>query len=312
MSNALMVQIDAAPTVDKFKKMFMAVHKVDEQSATQMFEVEKFSFLKEVNERGLIDVTPISAMGVFLDITSNGLSFGSSAKHVYLMTRNVKNAAGGYEKRLVYSTSPDGKIYQAQRSGAIDYVTKPVLIYEGDDFGISTNEHGEQIIRHTIKFPRASQKIIAGYVYTVYKGGKREPFWMDVNDIERLKGYSAKNNGRSGQPGTANALYTSNSGQIDTGFFSSKLISFALKNVRKSALPSQYEVQGEVADTLAAGVTIQELPEASGEFTPVMTVEPVVSSGPVTIMPTEQYPADLQETAPATQTQSIANPNAPF
>lgn len=265
-------QIESPATLDRFTKIFGAIQKVDATEAQRMFEVEKFHFMKELQEKGIQDVTPVSAMGAFLDVVSNGLSFASGAKHVYLMTRNVKVKNGqqeSWEKRLVFSTSPDGKIFQAQRSGAIEYVTKPVFVYEGDDFAVSTNESGEQIIRHQVKFPRQSSKLVAGYVYVVYKGGKREPYWMDLNDIQRLAGYSAKQN-----KGTANALYTSNGGQIDIGFFGAKLINFALKNVRKSGIASQFEVNGDMGDAaMLTGATELPEPAEDAQFAPAMVVE---------------------------------------
>lgn len=263
-------KIEAPETVERFAKIFGAVQKLNTEEAKQTHAVESFHFLKEITEKNLHDVSPISAMGVFLDVVSNGLSFASGAKHVYLMTRNVNVGTKDqprWEKRLVYSTSPDGKIFQAQRAGSIEYVTKPVIVYEGDDFAVSTNEHGEQIIRHQVKFPRASQKIVAGYVYVVFKGGKREPFWMDQQDIERLKGYSAKQN-----KGNANALYNVN-GQIDPGFFGAKLINFALKNVRKSGIASQFEVNGDMGDAaIITGQTELPEPDESATFTPAMVV----------------------------------------
>lgn len=245
-------QIEAPVTTDRFVTLFKALHKTNDEDARQMYELEKFHFMKELAEKNIPqEVTPISAMGVFLDVVSNGLSFSGTSKHVYLMSRNVK-AATGYETRLVYSTQPDGKIFQCQRSGAIDYVTKPVMVYEGDDFSPSTNEAGMQIVIHRPKFPRTSNTLLAGYVYVVFKGGHREPYWMDMNDVARLKGYSAKNNGKWEQgkkiDGNPNALYTSNNGQIDPGFFGAKLINFALKNVRKSGTASQFEVNGDEGD----------------------------------------------------------------
>jgi recombinational DNA repair protein RecT len=268
-------QIESEQMLQKFTQIFSAVQKVGKGDAEDMYRVESFHFMKELTEKGLQDVSPISAMGAFLDVVSNGLSFASSAKHVYLMTRNVntapKNEAPKWERRLVYSTSPDGKIYQAQRSGAIEYVTKPVIVYEGDEFAVGTNESGEQIIRHQVKFPRSSQKIVAGYVYVVFKGGKREPYWMDLNDIKRLAGYSAKQN-----KGTANALYGGESGQIDTGFFGAKLINFALKNVRKSGTASQFEVNGDAGDAaIITGATELPEPGETSQFEAAMVVEPV-------------------------------------
>jgi recombinational DNA repair protein RecT len=266
-------RIEAPETVSKFSTIFAAIQKVDPEVAKQMFEVERFHFLKECTEKSLSDVSEISAMGCFLDVISNGLSFASGAKHVYLMYRNVKTG-NGYEKRMVYSTSPDGKIFQAQRAGSIDYVTKPVIVYEGDEFAVGTNERGEQIIRHQVKFPRSSQKIVAGYVYVVHKNGNREPYWMDMNDINRLKGYSERQN-----KGTANALYSASNGQIDPGFFGAKLINFALKNVRKSGTASQFEVDADPGDDLL-------VIDQSSTYTPTAIVSPVTEPAPVVVTET--------------------------
>lgn len=279
-------RINSPETLERFTKIFGAVHKVDSDRAKSMYEVEKFHFMKEIAEKNIpADVTAISAMGVFLDVVSNGLSFSSTSRHVFLMTRNVnskrKDPSTGkdiYETRLVFSTQPDGKIYQAQRAGAIDYVTKPVMVYEGDAFSLETNERGNQIVRHTAVIPRTSTKIIAGYVYVVYPNGMREPFWMDTADLDRLKGYSERNNAkwdaasRQRVPGPANALYTSNNGQIDPGFFGAKLINFALKNVRKMTVPSANEVDdNEVVEAIAAGAPdVQQL----GNRLPPVQAEP--------------------------------------
>jgi hypothetical protein len=316
MSQALTIrsQIEAPETLNRFTKIFGAIQKVDDTAARQMFEVEKFHFMKEVQEKGIQDVTPVSAMGVFLDVVSNGLSFASGAKHVYLMTRNVKVKNGNqesWEKRLVFSTSPDGKIFQAQRSGAIEYVTKPVIVYEGDEFAVGTNDQGEQIIRHQVKFPRTSNKIVAGYVYVVMKSGKREPYWMDLSDIQRLAGYSAKQNAKwdaakkEKVPGDPNALYNVN-GQIDPGFFGAKLINFALKNVRKSVITSQFEVNGDMGDAaILTGTT--ELPEPSedAQFTPAMVVEPVQASTPTAT------PSPVNNTSSPAAT-TVVGTNEPF
>jgi RecT family len=258
--------IDRPGTAERFAKIFAAVHGVDLARAAQMFEVERFGFLRELSEKGVGgDCTEVSKMGVFLDVISNGLSFSGQLKHVYMMTRNVKDGKGGFQKRLVYSTSPDGKTFLAQKAGSIDRVTKPIMVYEGDDFGIGTKENGEPVVIHKPKIPRTSNKLIAGYVYIVFPDGAREPYWMDMADMDRLKKYSAKNN-----RGEANALYSAGeSGQPDAGFFGAKLINFALKNIRRAGLTGQFEVEDiDYVDTPTAEFT----PDKESEFQP--DVEP--------------------------------------
>jgi hypothetical protein len=254
--NPIQAQVEMPAAIEKFTTIFAGIHKVDKDVAKQMYEVEKFQFMSLVNEKSLLDTTPLSAMGVFLDVVSNGLSFSSTAKHVYVMSRSVKagkdqHGKDIYEKRLYYQTQPDGKIYQAQRAGSISHISNPVMVYEGDNFAPCTNESGHQIIIHKPIFPRTSNKLIAGYIYKVHPNGDREPFWMDMQDVARLKAYSEKQNAKWDDtlkkrvPGPANPLYTSNDGQIDPGFFGSKLINFALKNVRKSGKPSQHELEDD-------------------------------------------------------------------
>jgi hypothetical protein len=245
--------IDRPGTAERFAKIFAAVHGVDLARAAQMFEVERFSFMRKLSEAAIVDVTDVSRMGVFLDVISNGLSFSGQMNHVYMMARNVKtgrkeNGKDVYEKRLTYSTAPDGKIYMAQKAGSIERVTKPVIVYEGDTWGVQQTE-GVATITYVKRQPRSSNKIIAGFVYVIFPDGAREPFWMDADDIERLKAYSAKNNrkwdegSRKYVTGDPNALYSSEHGGIDAGFFGAKLINFALKNIRRAGLQGVYETE---------------------------------------------------------------------
>jgi hypothetical protein len=143
------------------------------------------------------------------------------------------------------------------------------------------------------------------------KSGKREPYWMDLSDIQRLAGYSAKQNAKwdaakkEKVPGDPNALYNVN-GQIDPGFFGAKLINFALKNVRKSVITSQFEVNGDMGDAaILTGTT--ELPEPSedAQFTPAMVVEPVQASTPTAT------PSPVNNTSSPAAT-TVVGTNEPF
>jgi hypothetical protein len=133
-------------------------------------------------------------------------------------------------------------------------------------------------ITYVKRQPRSSNKIIAGFVYVIFPDGVREPFWMDVDDIERLKQYSARNNRKwengGWVTGDPNALYSSEHGGIDAGFFGAKLINFALKNIRRAGLQGVYETEDieyqaidqphadQVADTPSPEFTPDEEPES--------------------------------------------------
>lgn len=250
MADLIKQTIESSTSVAKFTKLVGAIKNINADKAAEIYELEKFHFMKELQEKGLQDCTPITAMGVFLDVISNGLSFASGSKHVYVMSRNAKVGNPDnpqWEKRMGWTPTPDGKIYLCQRAKSIDHVTKPVMVYEGDEFSIGTTDKGFQYVTHKVQMPRkAGAKLIAGYVYVVLNNGDREAFWMDMTDVERLKGYSARQNKNKG----ANELYSSNNGMIDTGFFAAKLISHALRPYRKSTIASNYQVEDEAADII--------------------------------------------------------------
>ena len=225
MSQALQ-QIESPTQKSAFIKVYQAVHKVSETDAANYFEVELFDFKSAFEQTpALQKCTPLSIASTFLEVISNGLSFDKSAKHVYIMPRSVK-VGDQFETRLSYSYAADGLIYLATAAGSITGCSTPVIVYEGDHIEVK-DVNGQCQISHARAIPRISGKIVGGFCHVITKGG-RESFYMDIKEVERLAGYSAKAN-----RGAANALYTSDNGQIDAGFFSTKIVKAALKNYRK-------------------------------------------------------------------------------
>lgn len=270
MSNELTLkaQFDNPATVDKFKKFYLAMNKgVDEQTAAQQYELEKFNFLNEIHTKGYNDCTQISIMGVFLDVMSAGLTFNKQMNHVYIMTRSTKLPNGTYEKRLVFQVQADGKEFLAVKAGSIKRMSKPVIVYEGDKWGIKTNDQGDIVIMYESN-PNHGSKIIAGFIYIVYPDGSREPFYMEESDIKRLAGYSAKQN-----KGTANTLYTSMNGQIDTGFFKAKLMTHALNHIGKAAIAKANEVNEDFVEEKPSVFVAEHDPEVSATI-----IEPITTS----------------------------------
>lgn len=226
---------------DRFVKIFQANHRVSELEAGQMFEVEVFAFKKQIIDNpNFSDCTEASIFMTFLAVISNGLSFNSSQKLAYLIPRFING-----EKRLLFETSPDGKIFQCQKAGSVKDVSKPVIVYEGDHIEITYNH-----VDYSPKIPRGD-KIIGGFCVITHTDGRTEVVWVDVKDMEVNKKASAIQNGTYDKAtkkkvhGAPNALYTSNNNQIDPGFFSSKIINAALKNKAKKATYSEMEVQEE-------------------------------------------------------------------
>lgn len=225
MSTTIISRLDNAQ--DKFLAIFRAVHKASEEEAKNFFEVEKFAFRRALEESpALQECSDLSIASTFLEVISNGLSFDKTAKHVYLIPRSVK-VGTNWEKRMTYSYACDGLIYLCVASGSIQGCSTPVIVYQGDEIEVKTID-GRMTINHSPAIPRKSSKILGGFCY-VTERGERVGFWMGIEEAERLIKFSEKANG-----GKANALYTSgNDGQIDSGFFSTKIAKAALKNKRK-------------------------------------------------------------------------------
>lgn len=96
---------------------------------------------------------------------------------------------------------------------------------EGDIFKPKLNANGEKIVEWEKKIPNASTKIIGCFIRIVKTNGAVDYEWMLEDDIERLKGFSKRNNKGSG----ANALYSSHNGGVDPGFLRTKMIKHAFK-----------------------------------------------------------------------------------
>lgn len=225
---AVKSRIEDSRTQEKFVNVFAARNGVSKTIASEMYEVEKMHFMTQI--ASIKPCSMVSTLQCFLEVVGNGLSFNQTNKHVYLMPRG---------ERLTYQVTADGMIYQAKKAGSLDRVTKPVIVYDCDDLRREYVD-GELKISYSPADRTGSEKIVGGFVYLIHQDGTREGVYMDYPMIDRLAGYSAKQN-----RGKANALYTSNNGQIDEGFFQTKLIKYALKNVRKNGSVGSNEVNEE-------------------------------------------------------------------
>ena len=224
----LKARMDDPRTMTRFVNVFAARNGVSKEVAAEMYEVEKMHFMVQISS--IKRCSMVSTLQCFLEVVGNGLSFNQTNKHVYLMPRG---------ERLTYQVTADGMIYQAKQAGSLERVTKPVIVYDCDALRREYVD-GELKISYSPADRTGDEKIVGGFVYLVYKDGTREGVYMDYPMIDRLAKYSAKQN-----RGKANALYTANDGQIDEGFFQTKLIKYALKNVRKNGSVGENEVNEE-------------------------------------------------------------------
>lgn len=237
MSTAIQIKVDElnniAPTKivenpkveQKFIQMYNAIWGTT--LGEQIYNREKFNFNKLLQEKPeLQECSKLSLFGCFLDMAVNGLSLDQTGRpQCYMMARNVKVKHGNvetWEKRAQIQISAYGEVYMRQRAGQIKYCDNPVIVYEGDIFSVGL-ENGMKKITYRASIPRKSNKIIAAFIRIVRNDGSEDYHWMMENDWKRLAGYSNKNNKDKG----ANALYTSNEGQIDPGFLENKIVKHA-------------------------------------------------------------------------------------
>ena len=127
-----------------------------------------------------------------------------------------------WEKRAGLTVSAYGEVYMRQRAGQVRYVDNPVVVFEGDKFRPIIGVNGAKSIEYEGAFPRKSNKPVAVFIRIVRNDGSVDYSWMMESDWKRLSTFSAKQN-----KGTANSLYTSNGGHIDTGFLENKMIKHA-------------------------------------------------------------------------------------
>jgi recombinational DNA repair protein RecT len=243
MSNLLIIpgvpQEKQNEAKDRFVLVYQSVNKVDKPTAEAMFEMELFHFCRQLEETpALAECTEMSKIGVFMEVIQNGLSFDKQAKHIYLMPKNMK-VGEGWQKRLTYSYAAEGLIYLAKAAGAVQDVEPATIVYEGDKIAVKTI-NGRRVIEHEPMIPRKSNKIVGGYTYVTTPFG-RDAFWFDIAEVPRLKKASEKQNN-----GKANALYTSDDGQIDAGFFATKVIKAALNKKPKKKTGNAFEDREEV------------------------------------------------------------------
>lgn len=178
------------------------------------------------------------------------------------MTRSVRKPnSDGYEKRLYFSPTPDGKIFLCKKAGSIKEIENVELVYDCDEFAVYRKEDGMKTVTHKQKIPRAAgAKIIAAYVFMTLPSNKLECFVMVKEDWERLATYSNKQNRDKG----ANPLYTSMPDKtIDPGFLKAKVISFALKNKSKAKIVSQNMV--EEPEEIVDDIEHEELDDITAE-----------------------------------------------
>jgi len=238
--------IEHEVTEQRFIDIFTQVHGQDGATA---YEKEKFYFSKIIIENPIIgECTPLSLFSVFLDIATKGLTLDNSSKALcYITFRKAKTSkiVEGkqitiWEKRALLDISGYGELVLRERAGQVKYADNPEVVYLGEqkNYKEENSPEGKRIF-HTIEYPRPQETgILLIYVRIVRPDGSVTFGTLDAEGIERLKNYSAENNGKweeqNGRKvkvlGEPNKLYN------DIGFLKAKCLKHAFQSFPKLKL----------------------------------------------------------------------------
>lgn len=234
---------------DSFISVLIKIHGKSEGDAEMIFEKELLYFKKALSEnQRLSQCTGISLYSAFLEIATNNLSIQPGSKsEAYLESRGAKDGRDdkGNDKWIQvarFVITAYGELNMRIRAGQIIRMNNPQVIYEGDRFQPRTNEQGVLIVDYAPAIPRKTNHIIGCYVCIVLAKGQYDFKWLLEDDIQRLANYSIP---RSGNNPQANALYSSNNGQIDPGFLEAKTIKHAMRAYSKLRVSDTVSFEGD-------------------------------------------------------------------
>ena len=214
------------------------------KSGEAFFERESQNFHKLLSENvNLKKCTAFSIYTAMIDLAVCNLSVEPVAQALaYLIPRSVnigKNQRGEnvYEARCNLKISGYGELSMRTASGQILYADNPVVVYDNDNFSCSVTGDIKNV-EYKCNLPHKGHAAIGCFIRIVRPDRSVDYSWLLEEDIERLKAYSSKANKRWNEQSKqweskANDLYSSNGGQIDTGFLIAKTIKHAFKTYPK-------------------------------------------------------------------------------
>lgn len=312
---------------DHFMGLYKATHAgVTDDMALDFHNRESFYFKQLLTaNRELLSCTMFSLYGSFMDIVVNGLSFDPASNLIYITPKSVNIAANGqqplWEKRAKNTVSPYGELALRIKANQIKYVDDPVIVYEGDTWEPGYNELGFRYCLYKTKLPRSNNKIIGSFIKITRNDGSIDFPFFSVENINEWKAASQKQNKNNG----ANALYSSNEGQITIGFLKAKTIRHSFKTYPKiKIVGSNTELEeGDFEATainseipasqpLQASIQPATLPPLQQQLQPPPATPPAftMSSAPPPVAVAPQYVNGSQPSPEKTVV--IDDPNSPF
>lgn len=218
--------VDDKRVKNRFVELYNSRSRTNEGLAMYVQATE--SFMRAIAEDpNLQQCTPLSLYNAFLDCSFYGIHVAKGSKPLaYLLWNNVNvgtKEEKRYEKRANLEISPYGELAIRQSLGQIKYADDPVIVYKDDEYSGIVYENGQKTVRYKKDMKSKDKTIVAAFIKITRPDGSTDFVEMDTTAIKRLEGYSNRKNFNKG----ANALYTSNAGQIDEGFLKAKLIKHA-------------------------------------------------------------------------------------
>lgn len=272
------------PTVLQYINILMKVHRMSREEAETIYEKESLYYRKSfmTNDK-LHQCTGISLYSAFLEGATNNLSIQPGQKsEAYLESRSTKvkqnGAADSWIQTASFVITAYGELNLRIRSGQIIRMNNPIILYEGDHFQPKSNERGELTIEYLPAIPRQSKKIFGSYVCIVLPNNGIDFKWLLQDDIDRLKGYSLKQNKTS-----ANALYTSNDGSIDPGFLSTKTIKHAMAAYTKLRIGEFVSFEGEIEEVEASDTFKSEIENKQPQTAPTTQKQKPKPGAPIIV-----------------------------
>ena len=265
---------------ERFINLFKNLHKASDEEAENFYEKERYNFQRIIQaDANLQQCTGFSIYGCLLDLASMALSLENVSQPLLYVLWGNAQVGGKWEKRASLEVSPYGELALRMQKGQLLYADSPVIVYEGDMFKPIVNDKGQKICLYEAAIPRKSKTIIGAFIRLTRPDGSFDFSYMLPDDIERLRIYSQKKNKTSG----ANALYSSNEGQIDTGFLAAKVIKHAFKTFPKIKIGNFSRLQESEAQAIDYGLDQSIKPEMAGAkpLAPVYETHPSQASNDV-------------------------------
>jgi hypothetical protein len=269
---------------DHFVNKFVAMYRVPKEQAIAFHEREKDNFLKRITEsEDIAACTPMSIFLAYFQVGGWKLSFeGGKQADVYLIPGSVNVGSKEnpvWEKQVVAQPSPYGEKKIRIQNGQLKDAAKPVIVYEGDHYREFLGADGNLRVEWEKGDRGDVPKIIGSFIRLEKPDGSYEFKTFGLDDIAKWRSSSEKKNAKWDPalgrkvPGKANALYTSNGGQIDKLFLEGKTLTHSFKgysrvvntpNLPETFVPNQEAAVRQGFDTseFTEDVTHEELTQS--------------------------------------------------